>query len=233
MKKGLGIGALVAVAFVLAIATAGSRGGESEAVAAEATLDDEAASMGHASAAAQEASIPEDHLPRWTADGELKRPESWQEWVMVGASIGLNYSEEDFEPVPSDDGGPGSFHNIYMQPWSYRHFRETGELPEGTMFILSMFSPSKNADPARGGWYEEGPGFLAEIHLKQEDLHESGWGFYGYVMDSESASMIPGETACYSCHAQEAMYDHVFVQFYPALVDRLSSQEEMGARADH
>ena len=107
MKKGLGIGALGAAAFVLAIAfaTAGSWDGESEALAAEATLDDEAASMGHASAAAQEASIPEDHLPRWTADGGLQRPESWQEWVMVGASIGLNYSEEDFEPVPSDDGG--------------------------------------------------------------------------------------------------------------------------------
>ena len=60
MKKGLGIGALVAVAFGLGIAfaTVGSRGGGSEAVAAEATLDDEAASMGHASADAQEASIP-------------------------------------------------------------------------------------------------------------------------------------------------------------------------------
>ena len=148
--------------------------------------------------------------------GELIRPEGWEAWVMVGASIGLSYAEDgSFEPV-MEGSAPGMFHNVYMQPWAYRHFRDTGEFPEGTMFILAMYAASQNADPARGGWYEE-DGFLAEIHLKQRDLHESGWGFYGYGGGGESSAMIPGDAACYSCHAEETALDQVFVQFYPAL----------------
>jgi hypothetical protein len=163
---------------------------------------------------------PVDQIPHFNDAGELIRPEGWQAWVMVGASIGLSYAEDGgFEPV-MEGSAPGMFHNVYMQPWSYRGFRETGEFPEGTMFILAMYEASQNADPARGGWYED-EGFLAEIHLKREDLHESGWGFYGFGGDAESASMIPGEANCYSCHAEETALDNVFVQFYPALRDKL------------
>lgn len=167
---------------------------------------------------------PADQLPRFNEAGELIRPEDWQAWVMVGASIGLSYAEDGgFEPV-MEGSAPGMFHNVYMQPWSYRHFRETGEFPEGTMFILAMYEASQNADPARGGWYED-DGFLAEIHLKQEGLHESGWGFYGFGGGAESASMIPGEANCYSCHAEETALDNVFVQFYPALRDKLPTED--------
>ncbi len=163
---------------------------------------------------------PPDQIPRFSDAGELLRPDGWQAWVMVGASIGLSYAEDGgFEPV-MEGSAPGMFHNVYMQPWSYRHFRDTGEFPEGTMFILAMYEASQNADPARGGWYED-EGFLAEIHLKQEGLHESGWGFYGFGGNAESASMIPGEANCYSCHAEETALDNVFVQFYPALRDKL------------
>ena len=172
-----------------------------------------------AAAPAQDAPPP-DQIPRFTDTGELIRPAGWQAWVMVGASMGLSYSEDGgFEPV-MEGSAPGMFHNVYMQPWSYRHFRETGGFPEGTMFILALYEASQNADPARGGWYEA-DGSLAEIHLKQEGLHESGWGFYGFGGNAESASMIPGEASCYACHAEETALDNVFVQFYPALRDKL------------
>lgn len=168
-------------------------------------------------------SPPADELPQFTADGKLIRPEGWEAWVMVGASIGLSYSEDGgFEPV-MEGSAPGMFHNVYMQPWAYRHFRSTGEFPEGTMFILAMYPASDNADPARGGWYED-DGFLAEIHLKQSGLHESGWGFFGYGGGAESAEMIPGDANCYSCHAEETALDQVFVQFYPALRDMLPQE---------
>lgn len=181
-----------------------------------------AATSGGAPPGASQDAPPADQLPRFNESGELVRPEDWQAWVMVGASIGLSYAEDGgFEPV-MEGSAPGMFHNVYMQPWSYRHFRETGEFPEGTMFILALYEASQNADPARGGWYED-DGFLAEIHLKQEGIHESGWGFYGFGGNAESASMIPGEANCYSCHAEETALDNVFVQFYPALRDKLPS----------
>jgi hypothetical protein len=62
---------------------------------------------------------------------------------------------------------------------------------------------------------------LMEVHLKQEGLHESGWGFYGFGGGEETAELIPGDAACYSCHRDEAAFDHAFVQFYPAMRERL------------
>lgn len=91
------------------------------------------------------------------------------------------------------------------------------------MFILAMYPPENDRIPAKGGWYE-GDGRLAEIHLKQEGLHETGWGFYGYGKEDESAELIDGSASCYSCHAEETVYDHVFVQFYPALRDKLKPE---------
>ncbi|MGH7550296.1 MAG: cytochrome P460 family protein, partial [Gemmatimonadota bacterium] len=56
---------------------------------------------------------------------------------------------------------------------------------------------------------------------KKRDLHESGWGFYGFGGGEETASLIPGEAACYSCHRDEAAFDYAFVQFYPSMRERL------------
>ncbi len=152
-----------------------------------------------------DAQAQERDMPRFTSDGSLIRPEGWEEWVMVGASIGL-----------TSGAGPGMFHTIFMQPWAYRHYQGTGEFAEKTMFILAMSQAAQAADPARGGFFE-GERMLAEIHLKQKGLHESGWGFYAFGGGAESAPMIPGDAACYSCHAEETTLDNVFVQFYPPL----------------
>ncbi len=161
------------------------------------------------------AAAQEREMPHFTADGSLIRPERWEEWVMVGTSIGLTYTEGG-GPARMPGAAPGMFHNIFMQPWSYRRFQETGEFAENTMFILAMSQPSVRAAPAEGGFYETNR-FLSEIHLKQEGLHESGWGFYGFGAEVESATMIPGAANCYSCHAEHAAFDQVFVQFYPPL----------------
>ncbi len=54
-----------------------------------------------------EAATPADQLPQFTEDGKLIRPHGWESWVMVGASIGLSYSEPvDFQEPTSDDS-PG------------------------------------------------------------------------------------------------------------------------------
>ena len=73
---------------------------------------------------------PEDQLPRYDEDGALLRPEGWETWVMVGASIGLDYEGEG---QPRLVGDPGMFHNVFMQPWAYRHYMEckaVGRFPD-------------------------------------------------------------------------------------------------------
>ena len=165
-------------------------------------------------AAAQTPAPPRDQLPQFSPDGRLQRPTGWEAWVMVGTSTGLSYSDE----VNARPGaGPGMFHNVYLQPWAYRHFVDTGRFPEGSMFVLSFFAPSRDAAPARAGYYPADPMPVVEVHLKKAGVDSTGWGFYNFGEGVEAASRIPGAAACYSCHAKEARVDHVFVQFYPAL----------------
>jgi hypothetical protein len=132
--------------------------------------------------------------------------------------MGLTYNEPAAAPAPGEP--PGIFLNVYVQPWAYERFMESGEFPEGTMFILAMAEPVARNDPARGG-FTMGAISMMEVHLKRAGVHESGWGFYGFGGDDQSAEMIVGEANCYSCHRDEAAYDQAFVQFYPKMRERL------------
>src|SRR4030095_10271625 len=80
--------------------------------------------------AAETPARPEAHrmvVPQYTAGGELGRPVGYETWFCVGASIGLSYSEG------SEAGGPGVFHNVYMQPEAHEEYARTGVFPEKTM----------------------------------------------------------------------------------------------------
>jgi hypothetical protein len=158
--------------------------------------------------------VPEAQLPHFTADSQLLRPEDWQTWVMVGASLGLSY--DSVRPAPVPGASSHTFHTIFMQPWAYRRVQATGQFPENTMFILSLADASRDADPARAGSYE-GERRLGEIHLKKSGLSSSGWVFYGFGRNAPSARMIPTGAACYQCHAANGDFDQVFTQFYPPL----------------
>jgi hypothetical protein len=163
-------------------------------------------------------SIPIEQFARFTPAGELLRPEGWESWVLTGTSMGLTYNEPTSTPAPGEP--PGIFLNVYVQPWAYERFMDSGEFPEGTMFVLAMAEPVTKADPARGGFYM-GEISMMEVHLKKAGVHESGWAFYGFGGDAASAAMIPGEANCYSCHRDEAAHDQAFVQFYPEMRERL------------
>lgn len=107
--------------------------------------------------------------------------------------------------------------NVYLQPWAYRHFVDTGKFPEGSMFVLSLSVPSTEAAPARAGHYPKDPMPMFEVHVKRAGIDSTGWDFYNFGPGAGPATKIPGSASCYSCHAKEAKVDHVFVQFYPAL----------------
>lgn len=158
------------------------------------------------------------YLPRFTADGRLVRPEGWESWVLAGTSMGLTYTERPRAPEPGEP--PGNFLNVYIQPWAYHEFMEVGEFPEGTMFILAASEPVSKADPARGGFYQ-GDLELMEVHLKRDGIDPTGWAFYGFTRDGRPAEKLTSDASCYSCHAEDADYDHVFVQFYPLFRERL------------
>jgi hypothetical protein len=163
---------------------------------------------------------PQEQRPQFTKDGSLTEPKDWETWVMVGSSTGLSYATPGAAPVAG--AAPGMFHNVYMQPWSYRDFVKTGVFPEGTMFVLSFYEASRKSAPAKAGFYEGDrvPGI--EIHLKQKGIDQTGWAFFGFGDTASVGAKIPGSASCYSCHAAEAAHDNVFTQFYPFMRERLA-----------
>ncbi|HEV2751827.1 MAG TPA: cytochrome P460 family protein [Gemmatimonadales bacterium] len=164
-------------------------------------------------------SPPEDQLPHFTTDGALMPPVGWETWVMVGSSIGLSYNQG---APPAAGAAPGMFHNVYMQPWAYRAFVQTGAFPEQTMFVLTFYEASRKSAPARVGFYEgdRQPGY--EVHTKKKGIDPSGWAFFGFAGGTAVGQKLPGTAPCYSCHATEAAHDNVFTQFYPPLRERLA-----------
>ncbi|MEE9208164.1 MAG: cytochrome P460 family protein, partial [Gemmatimonadota bacterium] len=64
---------------------------------------------------------------------------------------------------------------------------------------------------------------LLEAHVKKADVHESGWGFYVFGPNDESAAISAPDAPCYSCHSENADFDNNFSQFYPKLRQRLAA----------
>ena len=75
----------------------------------------------------------------------LIRPADYREWIFVGSSIGLNY------PPPGAPAGPQMFHNVFVNPSSYRSFMRTGKWPDKTVLILEMRGAGRETTANRDG----------------------------------------------------------------------------------
>ncbi len=148
-------------------------------------------------------------VPNYTEEGSLLRPEDFETWVFVGASIGLGYREE------KEREGPGRIHNVQMQPEAYAHYATTGEFPEKTMFLLTLYEPRQNESIARKGFFS-GDLLALEVALKDHDHFETGWAYFDFGKSKTAAEPLP-KASCHDCHAEHGADDNVFVQFYPVL----------------
>lgn len=155
-------------------------------------------------------------VPTYDESGALLLPERWEEWVVVGTSIGLSYSEGNAAAPRGPDDPPGMFHNVLMPGWAYAEYRETGAFADRTMLALAIYDVETGAPPRERGFYQ-GPLVALELHVKDAERFEGDWGFYNFALDRDRADLIPRAASCYSCHAEHAEQDDVFTQFYPAL----------------
>ena len=156
-----------------------------------------------------ESSLQEMVVPEYDADGALLRPTGFETWVLVGASIGLGYSD-----APKTEE-PGRFHNIYMQPQAYTHYTRYGEFPEKTMFAMSVYSAGQKLSINRQGFFEDE--FVAlEVALKDHDRFKEGWAYFDFGKSGQRSTAFPRER-CFTCHQTSGADDNVFVQFYPLL----------------
>ena len=167
--------------------------------------------------------------PKYAEDGTLIRPEGYRSWVFVGSSLGLSYSENTRRE------GPGNFHNVYIQPEAYRHYKETGKFPEKTMLAMENFAPKTKESINQKGYF---PGAMIgfEVALKDHDRFEEGWAYFNFSTRGdpplrERAKAFP-QAVCFACHAQHAADDNVFVQFYPVLREIMEARDGKAAESD-
>lgn len=148
------------------------------------------------------------------ASGRLEFPSGYRNWVYVGTSVGLGYSESS----GSERGGE-RFQNVYIDPASYASFMDTGEFPEGTMMVLEIASSDTKNEPGLHGTYEKEI-LGIEASVKDGGRFDAGWAYFSFTDrlggTLEVAEAFPDEN-CWTCHDDRAETDHVFTQFYPIL----------------
>lgn len=186
--------------------------------------------------------------PKYSEDGKLMVPENYRGWVFIGASIGLNYTEEakketgaagtEAESAPEPAAGteaphynPGMFHHTYMQPEAYAQYRKTGEFPEKTMMILEIFESVGKVRPDTKG-FSQGRRVALEVSVKDRERVEEGWAYYNFALKDNrpaaAARPLP-KGMCYKCHETHANEDRVFTQFYPVLREAREAREAEAA----
>jgi hypothetical protein len=159
---------------------------------------------------------PTTDAPTYTADGEMKFPADYREWVFLTSGLDMSYTPGATAPTHS------VFNNIFVNPSAYKVYMRSGTWPEGSMIMLENRGAEGNHSINLRGQTQAVKVTGTEIHVK--DASHGGWAFYNFS-GKASAKMIPREANCYSCHEQHAAVDTTFVQFYPTL---LGVAEEKG-----
>jgi len=153
-------------------------------------------------------------LVEFTADGKLKQPVGYREWVFVGSPLTPNDLNGDKANFPE-------FHAVYIDPESFAQYRKTGEFRDGTVLIKELSSVgSKKA--ASGNGYFQGDITGLDITIKDSKRFKDepgSWAYFSfghkYPLKNEAAKNPT--SACNQCHQNNAKQDWVFTQYYPVL----------------
>lgn len=160
--------------------------------------------------------------PGYTADGSLKYPADYREWVFLTAGLDMSYSAAATAPDHS------TFDNVFVNPSAYKGFKQTGVWPEGTVMVLENRGGEGDKSINKRGKTQSVEVTGLEVHVKdsahlsgagKDGQSKDGWGFYGFgdPVSHVSGKYIARPASCYTCHEEHAAVDTTFVQFYPTL----------------
>jgi hypothetical protein len=150
--------------------------------------------------------------PRYTKDGQLKKPENYREWIYLSSGLGMTYG------TPSANQEEQDFDNVFVTPQAYKAFLATGTWPDKTMLALEVRSSASKGSINKGGRFQENLAGL-EIHLKDEArFPATKWAFFGFNGPETTAKPLAADSTCQKCHFEHGAVDQTFVQFYPTLI---------------
>lgn len=149
-------------------------------------------------------------------DGELERPTGYREWIYVGTPVTPNDMNDGKAAFPE-------FHNVYIDPQSWAHWKKHGEFRDGTILIKELVSVGSKAAVSGNGYFMgDFLGLEATVKSKRHFPNEPGnWAYFSFSSPNHSslskrAKAFPTET-CNACHQNAAADDFVFTQYYPIL----------------
>jgi len=161
------------------------------------------------------------NTPSYTADGSLKFPTNYREWIYLTSGIDMSYR-------PMGDMDHSMFDNVFVNPEAYRVFLETGTWPDKTMLVLEVRMAGSKASINKTGHFQTGEVMGLEVHVKDTARFDGGWAFFD-ADNGVTGKLLPKEMECYSCHAQHAAVDTTFVQFYPTLLEIAKKKNTLSA----
>lgn len=150
------------------------------------------------------------------SQGDLERPQDYRTWVYVGSPITPNDMNNGKAAFPE-------FHNVYIDPESYDHWKENGAWREGTILVKELISVgTKGAVSGNGYFMGEFIGLEATIKSAKYFPNEPGnWAYFSFTNPKGGDLAATGKAfatnQCNSCHEGNAGDDFVFTQHYPVL----------------
>lgn len=148
--------------------------------------------------------------------GQLIRPTGYREWIYIGAPLTPNDMNDGKAAFPE-------FHNVYIDPTSWAHWKKTGEFRNGTVIIKELVSVgSKSSSSGKGYFMGDYIGLEAVVKdTKRFAKSDKYWGFFRFTTEDHntllSTSPVTKSASCASCHSANAQQDMIFVQHYPVL----------------
>jgi hypothetical protein len=159
--------------------------------------------------------------PIYKADGNLKFPTQYREWVYLTSGVDMSYS-------PNMSMDHSMFDNVFVNPEAYKAFLQTGKWPDKTMLVLEGRVAGSKGSINKTGHFQTGEIMGLEVHLKDEARFPGKWAFFSSD-DGVTGKLLPREMDCYSCHEQHGAVDTTFVQFYPTLLEVAKKKNTLSA----
>ena len=150
--------------------------------------------------------------PEFTADGQLKRPTNYREWIYLSSGLGMIYG-----PAATANPNP-SFDNVFVEPAAYRAFLATGKWPDKSMFVLEIRRAKTEGSINKGGNFQ-GDVAATEVSVKDTARFPDGWGYFDFPRNATTARVLGAAAGCNSCHNPNGAVENTFVQFYPTLLE--------------
>ncbi|HEV7606421.1 MAG TPA: cytochrome P460 family protein [Steroidobacteraceae bacterium] len=166
-------------------------------------------------------------VARVDASGKLLKPADLQNWVFLGASLGMGYNPGSFNA-----NQPGQFQVVLMEPNAYRYFTEHKTYAPGSMFLLSFYDSDQRRSINQKGFVQADMTNY-EIHLLEPRKGDERHSFYLFGANDAQGSPLPAGNACVRCHVDHGAFDGTFAQFYPTIRPLIPADALERAAKDH